>query len=307
MKNTIHFLVMDVDGTLTDGKIYMGQEGELCKAFDIKDGCGIAVILPEMGIEPIIITARKSQIVQNRCEELGIRFLFQGEKDKLSTLKRILLEYNEKNNTHYDLSNCVYMGDDIIDIPCMQAIRQNGGLAVCPADAADEVRRVCNLVCKKNAGSGAVREFIEWLKSPNKNTNLYDRVNNALFYLQNLDYENLNEGKYEVNPSFYYSVQRYNTKNASECKFESHNKYVDIQLMINGAEIMDIADISRCSLKTEYDEEKDIMFWNEPTIYSRCTLQARDYIILFPEHIHRGAVQLERTSSVVKIVGKVLI
>lgn len=68
----IKFLVLDVDGTLTDGKIYMGPDSELFKAFDIKDGCGIAVLLPKLGITPIVITARESRIVAKRCQELGI-------------------------------------------------------------------------------------------------------------------------------------------------------------------------------------------------------------------------------------------
>ena len=66
---------MDVDGTLTDGKIYMGNDGELCKAFCIKDGCGIHDILIPAGIRPIIITGRKSKILENRCKEIGIKEL----------------------------------------------------------------------------------------------------------------------------------------------------------------------------------------------------------------------------------------
>jgi len=160
----IHFLVMDVDGTLTDGKIYMGQAGELFKAFDIKDGCGIAVILPKMNIEPVIITARKSEIIKNRCKELGIKFLVQNSKDKLSSLNQMIADYNGKNNTAYTLKNCAYMGDDIVDLPTMEAIKNSGGLAACPNDAVEDVIKVCNFVCTKSGGNGAVREFIEWLK-----------------------------------------------------------------------------------------------------------------------------------------------
>ena len=74
----IKYLVMDVDGTLTDGKVYMGNQGEVFKAFSIKDGCGIHDILPKCKIEPIIVTGRKSKIVELRCQELGITKLFQG-------------------------------------------------------------------------------------------------------------------------------------------------------------------------------------------------------------------------------------
>ena len=79
MKN-IKFLVMDVDGTLTDGKIYMGAGGEVFKSFDIKDGYGITTILPKAGIVPVVITARKSKIVENRCAELDIPFFFSRTK-----------------------------------------------------------------------------------------------------------------------------------------------------------------------------------------------------------------------------------
>lgn len=161
----IRFLVMDVDGTLTDGKIYMGQSGELLKAFDIKDGCGIAVMLPKMNIEPVVVTARESEIVKNRCCELGIKLLVQNSKDKLSSLNEIIAEYNEKNNTVYGLENCAYMGDDIVDLPTMEAVKNAGGIVACPVDAVEAVKAICDFVCTKNGGNGAVREFIEWLKT----------------------------------------------------------------------------------------------------------------------------------------------
>ena len=91
--NIIKLFVMDVDGTLTDGKIYMGKKGEIMKAFDVKDGYGIAHILPKLGIVPAIITGRKSQIVANRAAELGITEVFQGVSDKPETLKRITEKY----------------------------------------------------------------------------------------------------------------------------------------------------------------------------------------------------------------------
>ena len=74
----IDYLVMDVDGTLTDGKIYMGLSGETIKAFNVKDGYGISVILNDIRIIPVILTSRKSQIVVKRCEELKISKVFQG-------------------------------------------------------------------------------------------------------------------------------------------------------------------------------------------------------------------------------------
>ena len=91
--NKIKLFVMDVDGTLTDGKIYMGENGEIMKAFDVKDGYGIAHILPKLGIIPVIITGRESQIVASRAAELGITEICQGATDKSKTLKRIAEKY----------------------------------------------------------------------------------------------------------------------------------------------------------------------------------------------------------------------
>ena len=77
MKTDIKVLVMDVDGTLTDGKIYIGENGEMMKAFNVKDGCGIHDILMPQGVMPIIITGRNSEIVKQRCKELDIKNEFK--------------------------------------------------------------------------------------------------------------------------------------------------------------------------------------------------------------------------------------
>lgn len=82
VKNNIKYLVMAVDGTLTDGKIYMGKDSKFYKAFNIKDECGIYDIAVPYDIVHAIITGRKSDIVQNRCKELGIKHIYQGLRDK---------------------------------------------------------------------------------------------------------------------------------------------------------------------------------------------------------------------------------
>ena len=102
MKTNIKFLVMDVDGTLTDGKIYMSDNGELFKAFDIKDGCGIHDILPQDGIVPVIITARSSKILANRCKELDITEYHQGCKQKYDKLISILADYYKSTSGEYE-------------------------------------------------------------------------------------------------------------------------------------------------------------------------------------------------------------
>ncbi|MGN0367083.1 MAG: KdsC family phosphatase [Suilimivivens sp.] len=161
----IKFLVMDVDGTLTDGKIYMGDDGELFKSFDIKDGCGIKDILPQYGIIPIIITARESKILKNRCEELNIKDVYQGVCKKLDKLNDIIENYNIKMGKGYTLKDCAYIGDDIPDLQCMQFVKEAGGIIGCPNDAAKIVKEISDYITKKKGGNGAVREFIDWLIS----------------------------------------------------------------------------------------------------------------------------------------------
>ena len=145
---------MDVDGTLTDGKIYIGSQGELMKAFHVKDGYAIAHMLPEMGIEPVIITGRASEIVRHRARELGIRELHQGAGRKLEVLERVLRKYR------ISFENVAYIGDDINDLECIVRC----GISGCPADAVDTVKDKVQYICKNSGGNSAVREFIEWLQ-----------------------------------------------------------------------------------------------------------------------------------------------
>ncbi len=151
--SNIKLLIMDVDGTLTDGKVYMSEHGELFKAFDIKDGLGIHNILPANGIIPAIITGRRSNILKLRCDEIGIEYLYQGVSDKTGTLDRLLSELG------LDYSNCAYIGDDINDLSCMN----KSAIVGCPADAVRDVISIADFVSSKNGGCGAVRDFIEWL------------------------------------------------------------------------------------------------------------------------------------------------
>ena len=149
----IDCLVMDVDGTLTDGAIYITESGEEMKAFNIKDGYGIHDILIPKGIQPIIITGRTSKIVKIRCEELGITDYHQGVKNKLDLLKTLTS----------DLSKVAYIGDDDNDLACMTEVKSAGGKVGCPADASTKVKSISDFISKCEGGKGAVREFIEWL------------------------------------------------------------------------------------------------------------------------------------------------
>lgn len=144
---------MDVDGTLTDGKIYMGENGEAMKAFNIKDGLGIHDIAIPNNIIPVIITGRSSQILLNRCKEIGIKEVHQGVNDKILKLKEIA----------NDLSHVAYIGDDNNDLGAMNLIKNNGGLIGCPKDASKDVLKVSDFISERNGGEGAVREFIEYI------------------------------------------------------------------------------------------------------------------------------------------------
>lgn len=147
----IRLLVMDVDGTLTDGCIYIGPEGETMKAFHVQDGYGIVHILPALDIVPAIITGRKSQIVEKRAGELHIRHLYQGVADKLSRLKELA------STLGLEAENIAYIGDDSNDLDCIRYC----GMTACPADAVDEVLNAVDHICRREGGRGAVREFIE--------------------------------------------------------------------------------------------------------------------------------------------------
>lgn len=148
----IKMLVMDVDGTLTDGKIYMGNDGEVFKAFDVKDGYAIAHLY-EVGIIPVIITGRKSKIVEQRAKELNIEEVHQGVDNKVEKLEEIANKYG------LSLEEVAYIGDDLNDLDCMEICGLNG----CPSDAVEEVAKVVDYVCKKSGGNGAVKEFIDYL------------------------------------------------------------------------------------------------------------------------------------------------
>lgn len=148
---SIKMLVMDVDGTLTDGRIYIGAEGEVMKAFDVRDGYAIAHLLPEMGIMPVIITGRSSRIVAQRAKELKITELYQGISDKLKQLKVVAHKYG------VSAEEIAYIGDDLNDLDCINYC----GVTACPQDAMGEVKQQVQYICERDGGRGAVREFIE--------------------------------------------------------------------------------------------------------------------------------------------------
>ena len=150
----IKMLVMDVDGTLTDGKIYMSAAGEAFKAFDIKDGYTIYT-LDSLGIIPVIITGRESQIVARRAEELKIKEIHQGVSNKLEKLHEVAKRHN------IAMDEIAYIGDDYNDVDCMKAC----GFTGCPQNAEEDVKLDVDYVCQARSGEGAVREFVKQIQN----------------------------------------------------------------------------------------------------------------------------------------------
>ncbi len=148
----IRLLILDVDGTLTDGSIYMGQTGELMKRFSCQDGLAI-IFLKEVGITPIIITARDSAIVSNRAKELGITDVYQGQKEKSKLIDSLCAKFQT------DLEHVAYIGDDINDLRFMKKC----GTKMCPQNAHAEIKAIADYISPKCGGNGAVRDCIEYL------------------------------------------------------------------------------------------------------------------------------------------------
>ncbi|NLV88196.1 MAG: HAD-IIIA family hydrolase [Tissierellia bacterium] len=151
-RNKIKMVVMDVDGTLTDGKIYMGKDGEVFKAFNAKDGLRIRQ-LPKFGIIPVIITGRQSSILTRRAEELGISEVYQGISNKPKVLNTLLDKYG------LEYANIAYIGDDENDYTAMSLC----GVKGCPRDAAHAILNIADFVSKRDGGNGAVRDFLDFI------------------------------------------------------------------------------------------------------------------------------------------------
>ncbi len=150
----IEFIFLDVDGTLTDGGIYLDAEGGEMKKFDVRDGSGI-VIAKRHGLHFAMITGRKSKVVARRASELGIDELVQGALSKLEVFESI----RQKHGFEYE--QVAYIGDDWLDISIFERV----GLAACVADAFEYIKKHAHLVTKRPGGHGAVREVIDFILS----------------------------------------------------------------------------------------------------------------------------------------------
>lgn len=145
-------VAFDVDGTLTDGRIHIGPEGEAMKSFYVRDGLGIS-LLRRAGLRCALITARQSAIVERRAAELGIADVMQGVGHKAEALERLARQAGVTTD------RIAYMGDDWPDLPALL----RAGLAAAPAGAPPEILQRVHWVSQRPAGAGAVRDFAEFL------------------------------------------------------------------------------------------------------------------------------------------------
>ena len=143
----VQLVLLDVDGVLTDGRLYYGPEGELMKAFDVKDGHGIVLLRDHVQLG--VISGRPG-LARKRLEELRFRHLVFGQRDKLDG-------YEQLRHLGIPDADVAYMGDDVNDLGLLARV----GLSACPADAHPSVRAAAHLVTEAPGGRGAVRELCE--------------------------------------------------------------------------------------------------------------------------------------------------
>jgi 3-deoxy-D-manno-octulosonate 8-phosphate phosphatase (KDO 8-P phosphatase) len=146
----VKLMIFDVDGVLTDGGLYYGHEGELFKRFNVLDGAGIQ-LLQRFGIDTAIITARQSEIVNQRATGLGITHVYQGARDKRAALEQLAAKLN------LSTTQCGYIGDDLIDLPILIRV----GFAASVANCHPEVRTRVHYIARQGGGHGAVREICD--------------------------------------------------------------------------------------------------------------------------------------------------
>jgi 3-deoxy-D-manno-octulosonate 8-phosphate phosphatase (KDO 8-P phosphatase) len=148
----IELVIFDVDGVLTDGTLFLGDDGQEYKAFNSKDGHGIRM-LHESGVKSAILTGRKSNVVEHRAKDLNIDIVMQGHRDKRPAFQELL------KLTELSAEFIAYVGDDVVDLPVMTQV----GLAIAVNDAHPMVKRHAHWTTGARGGRGAAREVCEFL------------------------------------------------------------------------------------------------------------------------------------------------
>ena len=163
----VKLLVLDVDGVMTDGRLYYHDDGTEAKAFDVRDGHGIKM-LKQAGIETVLISGRSSPLVEKRAADLGIKDVVQGVRDKVPVLEKLLSEKK------VGIEETAYVGDDVVDLPVMNRVR----FAVAVADASEYLFDIAHYVTLAQGGKGAVREVAELILGVQ---NKWDKVAQVYF------------------------------------------------------------------------------------------------------------------------------
>lgn len=146
----IRLVALDVDGVLTDGKLFILPDGQALRGFHIKDGYAIQLAIKK-GLEIAIISGSGDDAVFSRFNKLGVRHIFLGVQDKKNTLQTLLEKIG------LSAAEVLFMGDDVPDLAVMQSV----GLSACPADAANDVRQMADYISPLDGGTGCVREVLE--------------------------------------------------------------------------------------------------------------------------------------------------
>lgn len=152
MSPDIRLAAFDVDGVFTDGRFYLSNDGVESKAFSTQDGFGIRRLL-DAGVAVAVISGRKSAAVQQRMDELGVRHVVQGCADKITAFDAITAQLGITD------AECVYVGDDIPDLPLLR----KAGTSIAVANAVAEVQQECDYVTQARGGFGAVREVCDMI------------------------------------------------------------------------------------------------------------------------------------------------
>lgn len=148
----VRMLIVDIDGVLTDGGLHFDNQGEEYKTFNSLDGHGIRMLL-DCGIEVAVITGRNSGIVNHRMGDLGVKYIYQGFRDKLPAFEKLL------KDTGLETAEVAYIGDDLPDLPVMRRV----GFSIAVQNAHTFVKQHCDWVTSVRGGSGAVREVSDFI------------------------------------------------------------------------------------------------------------------------------------------------
>lgn len=154
LSKNIQYVVLDVDGTMTDGSIYYDENGNELKKFNTRDAAGFFVA-KEMGIKTIVVTGRECHATLRRMKEMKVDYIFQDVKNKAE----FLADYFQKNGI--EKKNVGYIGDDLNDYNAMQLC----GFKACPFDATEEIKQLSDYVSVSKGGYGVVRDVVRYIAS----------------------------------------------------------------------------------------------------------------------------------------------